>query len=231
MGIVQVRKYKDKIFVVDVPLSPYLDAPEADEKVDELSLLGNRNGRPDNVRKPAKSALSKPLKIVDKPASSADKISRKGNLSELIPTPELENFEVTDETENLLHRDAETGQIPRWMSLLQTVRFRLCAFNPQLWSKRVWQIIACSLLIVLFAVVYAKFWFSMGRKVQFDRLSWPNTDFRQFRNASTQAIPMGQTIPQSSSEAIERLNEQIQTLSSRLTELTENHQSFSDSGR
>jgi len=189
MGIVQVRKYKDKVFVVDVPLSPYLDTMEA-------------------AGQPAQSEG-----LDDRDEALRQRGSCRGNLPELIPTPELEKVEITGKIEKLFERIVKVWRMPAFAILLRKGKFKLDAFGPRAWSKRVWKIIALSLLVILFAVVYANFWYRIGRKVR------------------SSAELNGQTFSQSNTEAIERLDGQIQKLTSRLTELAENPQSHSGSGR
>ncbi len=177
LGIVQVRRYKGEMFIVDVPLSPYSSyRPESTARTGQpvdkasyakkLSQLVKKAGiiGLEVIKQPAKS-VAKSAKAVAKPAA-------------------VENSDV--KTPKAKGRPVQT-QVDPDSSVQPGVPG--AAVRP----KRALQIAVYFSAVSLLAILLTSLWFITDRKAQLRRLDWANTNVRTMHNNAMRARQMAQT--------------------------------------
>jgi len=218
LGVVQIRKYKGKTYVVDVPVSPYLfESKTAKEKTQSLgsSLQAERPAAP--ARKPtshgpgmsgrssglseragkiksARTVTAKPRSIIEKPKKA-------------IPSTEA-------------NRPSESSEIAL------NDEFRLRALAAQAKSGRIWQVTSILSLVFVFAACLVSFWFYMDRRVQLERAdsayATVTTVHQNYLQAKRQVETLRSRIESSSADLersryeLSKSQEQIKTLRNQL---------------
>ena len=170
LGIVQIRKYKGKTFVVDVPLSLYLYGT-SETAVEQ--------------RHPTDRAIQdkKIDEFVQKVTPKAPILQKKNRVKNP-DTPE-----ITIKSPKPVDKSVETKkEMPELVHTPQAEELSLDAFlAAQAWSKRTWQVIALFSLTFLFAAFLINIWFYMGRKVQLAKIEKAYASVQQSLSDSAEA--------------------------------------------
>ncbi len=256
LGIVQVRKYKGKTFVVDVPLSPYQSCGKPLQLVNRSTAVERR---PELIR----TTVVRPSKVAGKSAAATDKITRMKSSPNAVRTPDLETSEIT--TEFPLHIGDITETKGTFKSAASPKEDDLRSDIPaeQARPKRNWQITAVLSLIFLSAAVFVNLWLYVDWKIQTGNFEQAYTTIQKMRSNFTEADRQAETLRNEmnssatelenlqnkldmsnaevknlqdelkrarqnletlkhrNSETGERLNKQIQELTTRLSELNQ----------
>ncbi len=192
LGIVQIRKYKGKTFVVDVPLSPYSHTPETAvepvqitdettqaEKISELfqkvapedgTLQGHHFARRPNSRretqgqaKDSKIGTSDTAETPDKPVESDEPIET-----------------IDDEID-------QVKNIPVPAQVTRDNGMQLADLVARIKSGCTRQTATVFLTACFFAILFGNLWLYMDRKIQLDRLGRASAGMQQLLSDSTQA--------------------------------------------
>ena len=215
LGIVQIRKYKGKTFVVDVPLSPYRCAseareeptqpadktahtknipdyaqiiyPETPESTEQSAELSEKSKQVESKPESARMAHPEPLETIDEPTAAVDEIRQIESLLESIQTPVLQTLEITDELPELVDEAVGAKETPELAQITQNDGLRSGILTAQAMSKRTWQAVAVFSLACLLAAIFANLWFYMNRQTQLDRLDRAYANIQKVYDDSIQA--------------------------------------------
>jgi len=158
LGIIPIRKYKGRLYVVDLPISPYEYASMAEEKANSA---GTREVRPSKVQRSVTGpGLAAPTTRTGRPAAICDAAA---------PAPAT--YTMPSGHMNLPPAGQKPASKQASKSPVISVddEFRLKVLSIQARSRRLWQITALVSLLCCFMLVVAGVWFSMGRRIQFER--------------------------------------------------------------
>ena len=221
LGIVQIRKYKGKTFVVDVPIGPYPYMSEAaeqfarppDETAEARGAADDETGRTENISESTQTVSAEVLEIVDELTAAADEITRMKSLSGSMQTSDLQGFGITDEQLKLADETEEVKEKPKSTQIIQDNGIQLSPLTAQAGSKRTWQIVAVLSIAFLFATLAAFLWLYMDREIQLERLDRANANIQTAYNSSRQAARQIETLQNklgSSGAQMERLRNDLE---------------------
>ena len=190
LGIIQIRKYKGKMFVVDVPLSQHPYTTQTPETTDQSTQLSS-----EDIPEPMQVVSPEVLKIVNElTAAAADEIIKTKSLSELMHTPDSQAFEIADEQLKLVDETVKPKEKPKSTKINQEDGTQLGLSTAQAKSKRTWQIAALLSIAFLFATLFANLWLYMNRKIQLEKLNQANANIQTAYNNSRQATQKIETL-------------------------------------
>jgi hypothetical protein len=184
LGVVQVRKHKDKTFIVDLPLDTYKIIKEQDslpsEAIDsalytnKISELVNRIFKPDNDTKPSFAAADHKAGIEAIPQRNTQQAQNRRiepghntpkNKVDISSVEQLENSPAVIPDLNLFVEESKNG--------LQAARFRIPpmrGITESIKSLSVWKLLSVLAVTVSVISICAYVWVSMDRKVQQQKL-------------------------------------------------------------
>ncbi len=142
LGVVQIRKHKDKTFVVDVPLSQYAHIPQT-------------------IEEPAK---------INESIDTADEIGRMENLYEPLRTHKHQRRKTTGRPQKFINETAVSEETPESSRILQNYRVQFTILTAKAKSKRAWQITALVSIALLFAAVLFNLWLYTNHKTRLHTL-------------------------------------------------------------
>jgi len=195
LGIIQIRKYKGKMFVVDVPLSQHPYTTQTPEATDQSTQLSSEDMQAEDIPEPMQVVSTEVLKIVNElTAAAADEIIKTKSLSELMHTPDSQAFEIADEQLKLVDETVKPKEKPKSTKITQEDGTQLGLSTAQAKSKRTWQIAALLSIAFLFATLFANLWLYMNRKIQLEKLNQANANTQTAYNNSRQATQKIETL-------------------------------------
>ena len=195
LGIIQIRKYKGKMFVVDVPLNQHPYTTQTPETTDQSTQLSSEDMQAEDIPEPMQVVSTEVLKIVNElTAAAADEIIKTKSLSELMHTPDSQAFEIADEKLKLVDETVKPKEKPKSTQINQGDGTQLGLSTAQAKSKRTWQIAALLSIIFLFATLFANLWLYMNRKIQLEKLNQANANIQTAYNNSRQASQKIETL-------------------------------------
>ena len=170
LGIIQIRKYKGKTFVVDVPLSLYLYG---------MSETAAERRHPND-----RAIQDKKITEFVQKVTPEDPILQKRNRIKNPDTPK-----VTIKSPKPVDKSVETKkEMPESVQAPQAEELSLDAFlAAQTRSKHTWQVVALFSLTFLFAAFLINVWFYMGRKVQLAKIEKAYASVQQSLSDSAEA--------------------------------------------
>jgi DNA repair exonuclease SbcCD ATPase subunit len=206
LGILQIRKYKGKTYVVDVPLSPYLpaceDFPLLYEKPNANTsdtIQSARGGQPFNKANEIKKIAELAQRIASDAHGTIDELTKPAigpfNTETMSTIKDQAAGTIKHETEH-----PENKLKPEQNPLSNQTRFT----NPleQLKVKRFRQVKAVFLAVCLFAILLAGLWLYMNQSINRGRLNQIATNIQIIYDDSI------------------RTSQQIATLQNKLVEFT-----------
>jgi peptidoglycan hydrolase CwlO-like protein len=188
LGIIQIRKYKGKTFVVDVPLSLYLYGTS--ETAAEQKLPTDRAIQDEKIDE-----------FVQKVTPKAPILQKKNRVKNP-DTPE-----IAVKPPEAVGKSVETKEeMPESVQTPQAEELSLDAFlAAQAWSKRTWQVVALFSLTFLLAAFLINIWFYMGRKVQLDKIEKAYASVQQSLSDSAEANQRAEALQNELAEAKTKL--------------------------
>ena len=170
LGIIQIRKYKGKTFVVDVPLSLY--------------LYGTSETAAEQRHPTDRTIQDKKITEFVQKITPKAPILQKKNSTKVPDTPK-----VAIKSPKPVDKSVETKkEMPVSVQRPQAEELSLDAFlAAQAWSKRTWQVIALFSLTFLFAAFLINIWFYAGRKVQLAKIEKAYASVQQSLSDSAEA--------------------------------------------
>ncbi len=229
LGILQLRKYKGKTYVVDVPLSPYHPACEGDPILQESHNMatqttpkstgggktinkntqaqkiseGSRKLVPSQVEG-ARSQLNQKIapdahKIIGQPAKSNIESARGG--SALAKSMFCKASQIKRQLiGKIKHETTENFQFP--ISNLEIENRSFSGLTEQARATRAWQVAAVSLMICLIAAFLTGLWLYMNQRIHRSRLDQASANIKNVYDDSV------------------RTSQQLATFQSQLVEST-----------
>ena len=233
LGIVQIRKYKGKMFVVDVPLSRYLYTTETPETTDQSTQLTSENMQPEDIPEPMQVLSPEVLKIVNELTAAADdEITKTKSLSESMRPPDSQAFEITDEQLKPVDETVEVKEKAKSTQITQEDGTQVSLLIAQAKSKRTWQIAALLSIAFFFATLVANLWLYTDRKIQLEKLNQANANIQTAYNNSRRATQQIETLQNELSSSktqigrvqneLDSYKAQVKTLRNELTQARQN---------
>jgi len=212
LGVIQLRRYKGKTFVVDVPLSyPYTSqtAAEQDQPDDKTVLLQKaselvkKHIPPEPPPKPArKTGPSKPglaqqhtkrlLEVGNKPPAADEEIADIQEPSDdLFDLQNTEPFEIGEDILELID-ESEPAKEASQPAAISHPAAAVAAVQGV--NERFWRMAAVIFFAALLVATFTSFWFYAGRQAQIDKVEQAykstNNVFSAFAESSKQAKQM-----------------------------------------
>ena len=202
LGVVQIRKYKGKTFVVDTPLGPYPYMSEAaaqfahppDETAQAEGAADDEIGQTENISESTQAVSAEVLEIVDELTAAADEITRTKGLSESVQRPDSQALGITDEQLKLVDEAVEVEEESESARVVQDDGVQPRPLVAQAKSRRGWQITAVLSMAFLFAILAAFLWLYMDREIQLEKLDRAAADIQTAYGNSRQASQQIETL-------------------------------------
>ena len=181
IGYVQIRKFKDKTYVVDIPVSQYSfgDADSA-----ESSQFEVETGEPEELLEDAETTVD----------DTADELTLLEKPVEPIHTPELERIKIAKQPVETARKPAEINPVPQPVQTYTDTEIQLDFLAAQAQAKRSWQMGAIFSTAVLFVAVFIALWSLADRKVQLNRANQAYAGMYQLSTDSAQTIKHAQLL-------------------------------------
>lgn len=161
LGIVRIRKYKGKTYVVDVPISPYLNesktTKEKTQSVDS-SLQAER------IAALARKVTSHRPDVTGRSSGLADGA---GAIKSVQTTSAKPRSIIEKSKEPIQSAEAQRPSASAEVALDDEFRLRVLAAQAK--SARIWQVTSILSLVFVFAASLAIFWLYMDRRIQLER--------------------------------------------------------------
>jgi len=179
VGIVQIRKYRGKTFVVDLPVSPYQYSS------DEQNTLTEENTArlEEKVAELTKRIDSRQLGIGAGPVQKSRHSKGIQHSANTQTVPEPVKTEVKAERQSSIAEPVGAKIINRPCpddDALRKLQHRLLAEKAR--SKRIWQLTALVLFVLLFAAFVGSFWFYMDHRIQLGRVKYAYATVQRVHN-------------------------------------------------
>jgi len=225
LGIVQLRKYKGKTYVVDVPLSPYHPAYEGAPILQESHNLAtqatpkqtqtiNKTIPAPKIPGLAQKETAAAHKIAGKPAKSNIESARGGSVlakSMFCKASKIKK-QLIEKIKHETRAKPWTGSnppsagypesMPKTAPIPRGGRPQFDIFTEQARAKRAWQVAAVSLIVCLCAAFFVGLWLYMNQKVHHSRLDQASASIQNVYDDSV------------------RTSQQLATFQSKLVEST-----------
>ena len=223
LGIIQIRKYKGKMFVVDVPLSRHPCTTQTPETIDQSTQLSSEDTQAEDIPEPMQVVSPEVLKIVNElTTAAADEIIKTKSLSELMHTPDSQAFEIADEQLKFVDETVKPKEKPKSTQIIQEDGTQPGLSTAQAKSKHTWQIAALLSIAFLFAAIFANLWLYMNWKIQLEKLNQANANIQTAYNNSrhtTQKIETLQNELSNSKTQTGRLQNELDNYKSQVKPL------------
>ncbi len=190
LGIVQIRKYKGKTYVVDVPLSPYLPESEGLQALQERYKVENPTSEKQNqqVNKTSRVKMISELISPSSPRQTQKTISDTHRIAAKPMKPNIEPIKAKSNpglTKGLLDQASKISNklvgksryefdnskpVSTSATVSQVDRRQFDVNTKEAEIRRTWKIAAFSLIGCLFVAFLACLWLYMNQKVHSGRL-------------------------------------------------------------
>jgi len=218
LGIVQLRKYKGKTYVVDVPLSPYHPACEGDHILQESHNMATQAtpkhtqtiNETTQAKKISEGSREAGAQVNQKIAADAHKIIGqpvKSNIESARGGPALAKsmfYKASQIKRQLIGKikDETTENFQFPISNLKIENRKFSELTEQARATRAWQVAAVSLMVCLFAAFLTGLWLYMNQRVHRSRLDRASANIQNVYDDSV------------------RTSQQLATFQSQLVEFT-----------
>ncbi|MHC4792027.1 MAG: ATP-binding protein [Planctomycetota bacterium] len=219
MSIVQLRKYKGKTFVVDVPLSPYYCTPEI--TTEPTQPIG-KTTQANNISESA------PKIIPDEPAQSGNMATKVGKKSQLVNKMSCKVSKITDKPVQIVNDEpAETKEKPESAEITKNAVYQLGFLTEQAGAKHSWQITTLLLMAFFLIALFGCFWFYLNRNIQLEKLEQARAIIQMTQSNSREAAQQIETLQstlKNSQAQIESVRAELANYKAQVTTLQESAQ-------